>query len=216
MVGDRIGDADVTEGVASDDTCLKIGFFDHSHGYPHPYLPPLPLPLANLENVMEDGGLASGQPSRMLPTAEASLIEAAASAAAGTATADASSDGASKALLLERVSESVGGVSPGTKDARGELEETRVISRLKERIAIMDSMIPFHFVDGSAASLGGLKGSQGDVELERHSEEFHAAVAAAEVLLRVYGETFDVVAQGAHSMDIVTDFVRCVISDSVE
>lgn len=39
VVGDKPGDVDVNDGVASDENCLKIGFFDHSDEHPHPSLP---------------------------------------------------------------------------------------------------------------------------------------------------------------------------------
>ena len=46
VVGDKPGDADVNYGVAPDERCLKIAFFDHSYEHPHPDLPPLPPPVA--------------------------------------------------------------------------------------------------------------------------------------------------------------------------
>lgn len=47
VVGDKPGDADVSHGVTSEEHCLKIGFFDHTHECPHPDLPPLPAVAAS-------------------------------------------------------------------------------------------------------------------------------------------------------------------------
>lgn len=39
VIGDKPGDAEVNDGVAPDENCLKIGFFDHSDEHPHSDLP---------------------------------------------------------------------------------------------------------------------------------------------------------------------------------
>lgn len=44
IVGDKPGDADVNYGVAPDERCLKIGYFDHSDNHPHTDLPRQILP----------------------------------------------------------------------------------------------------------------------------------------------------------------------------
>lgn len=64
VVGDKPGDADVNHGVAPDERCLKIGFFDHSHEHPHPDLPPMPPPSTATPTTTAVG--RDGEPERML------------------------------------------------------------------------------------------------------------------------------------------------------
>lgn len=61
VVGDKPGDADVSHGVTSEEHCLKIGFFDHSHEHPHPDLPPLPAVTASTTSAGCEGNRVSGE-----------------------------------------------------------------------------------------------------------------------------------------------------------
>lgn len=49
VVGDKPGDAGVNHGIAPDERCLKMGFFDHSDKYPHTDLKPLDPPQSESE-----------------------------------------------------------------------------------------------------------------------------------------------------------------------
>ena len=177
VVGDKPGDADVTVGLAPDDRCLKIGFFDHSHEHPHPDLPPLPpRPPPPPEAAGASNGGASGNDGRsssgVVPRIEGLGFLS----------------GANRPLLLER--------DPSTSGAAGFLSNC-----CKKRIQGRPGSQGGGEVlvsDGAAAA--GLRKSE-------EEREPGTAVAADEMLL-VYGDSFDVVACGGHSMDLVADFVR--------
>ncbi|CAN0378627.1 unnamed protein product, partial [Ectocarpus sp. 8 AP-2014] len=59
----------------------------------------------------------------------------------------------------------------------------------------------------------GRPGSQGGGEIFVSERGQPETTAVAEELLRAYGDRFDVVACGGHSMDLVADFVRHFVGD---
>lgn len=49
----------MSHGVTSEEHCLKIGFFDHTHEYPHPDLPPLPVVSGPTTSAVCEGNRVS-------------------------------------------------------------------------------------------------------------------------------------------------------------
>lgn len=71
-------------------------------------------------------------------------------------------------------------------------------------------------IQGRAGSQGGgevFVSSAGEPGEEGRDEPANTAVAADE-MLRAYGDSFDLVACGGHSMDLVADFVRHFVGAS--
>eukprot|EP00752_Nemacystus_decipiens_P002940 g2734.t1 len=187
VVGDKPGDADVTIGLAPDDRCLKIGFFDHSHEHPHPDLPPIPPPRPAPEGVVASNRRAGGNNGR----------ESSGVMLGGLGFLR----GANTPVLLERGPVTGGGgaflsTSSEEKGHEEEEDEEDEEERIKGR--------------PGSQGLGEVFVSNGGTARVRKSGEGGEPVAAVAVdeMLRAYGDSFDVVACGGHSMDIVADFVR--------
>ncbi|CAN0452169.1 unnamed protein product, partial [Ascophyllum nodosum] len=183
VVGDKPGDADMSHGVAPEERCLKIGFFDHSREHPHPDLPPLPPPLS-------------------LPAVSAG--------------SDGSHpDGAGHSYAWG------GGFELGA--------QTRDYSPWspadEEEGHDEPSRSCVHASATDLADLGGHGASSGPPDLtmapegrrahgEEPSRQDSGFFLAADQMLIVYGDSFDVVARDGHSMGLVTDVLRHVIGDS--
>eukprot|EP00903_Cladosiphon_okamuranus_P019822 g18219.t1 len=185
VVGDKPGDADVTAGFAPDDRCLKIGFFDHSDEHPHPDLPPLPPPPPSGPAGMDKGG----------PSGDDGADGGVVLEGFGFLSE------ANSPVLLESspAASSTGGFFARSSDEEEEEAE-------EERIRGRPGSQGGGEVVVSGSSAGGLRKSGEGREL--------ATAVAADEMLRAYGDSFDVVACGGHSMDLVADFVRYFIGAS--
>lgn len=169
VVGDKPGDAAVSVGVAPDERCLKIGFFDHSHEHPHPDLPPLPPPPPA---AAANNGRASGNAGRC--------------------------DGA-------------------VQEKFGFLREANSLVLLESLPAANSAGAFLSSEEEEEERIQGRPGSQGGGEVfvsstdelgeSGEGRQPNTAVSADE-MLRAYGDSFDVVACGGHSMDLVADFIR--------
>ncbi|CAM9493812.1 unnamed protein product [Ectocarpus fasciculatus] len=189
IVGDKPGDADVNSGFAPDDQCLKIGFFDHSHEHPHPDLPPLPVPPA-------------------VTMSAAAPVAAAHNGLAGeTATTPEGLGflGQANRLMLRTTQ---GTAAAAVQGSRGGAFQLSTTSAEQERIR------------GRPGSQGGGESfvSEGGVgqdngQRQQQQQQHETTPVAEEELLRAYGDRFDVVACGGHSMDLVADFVRHFVGD---
>lgn len=184
IVGDKPGDADVNSGFAPDDQCLKIGFFDHSHEHPHPDLPPLPTPPA-------------------VTMSSAAPVAAASNGLAGETTA-----------TLEGL-----GFLRGANRLMLRTTQSTMESTAAAAVAVQGSGAFQVSTSAEQERIRGRPGSQGGGEIfvsERGQEQQQQqpeTTAVAEELLRAYGDRFDVVACGGHSMDLVADFVRHFVGD---
>ena len=224
VVGDKPGDADMSHGVAPEERCLKIGFFDHSREHPHPDLPPLPPPLslpavsAGSDGSHPDGaghsyawggGFELGAQTRVYSPSPADEEEGhdepsrSCVHASATDLADLEGHGASS-VHLKRIAGS---------PRRPEKEDHRhLLARLAEGAS-------------SAIRPPSLAGDKGPPDLtmapegrqahgEEPSRQDSGFFLAADQMLIVYGDSFDVVARDGHSMGLVTDVLRHVIGES--
>ncbi|CAN0496353.1 unnamed protein product [Ectocarpus sp. 12 AP-2014] len=187
IVGDKPGDADVNSGFAPDDQCLKIGFFDHSHEHPHPDLPPLPTPPA-------------------VTMSSAAPVAAASNGLAGETTATLEGLGflrGANRLMLRTTQSTMESTAAAAVAVQGSGAFQLSTSAEQERIR------------GRPGSQGGgeIFVSKRGQEQQQEQQQQPETTAVAEELLRAYGDRFDVVACGGHSMDLVVDFVRHFVGD---
>lgn len=233
VVGDKPGDCDVTIGVAPDERCLKIGFFDHSHEHPHPDLPPLPPPprtpetaavsaaVATDDDTNTDGQDQDNDRIQLIPPQSFGrflsetnsrnwmLLEStttSTTAAAATAPPGMAADSTDRGDAVAAAAAATRGDDAAVNGSGG-----------GGFVSSEDSMR----IQGRPGSQGGgdifLPSSGDGVERSGGGERTPArpgTAVEAEELLRVYGDRFDVVACGGHSMDLVTDFVRHFVGSS--
>lgn len=222
VVGDKPGDADVTIGFAPDERCLKIGFFDHSHEHPHPDLPPLPPPppsgapeaaaVANNgehNTNDEDNHRLPGSFPRFLSETNSrgwKLLGSTATKAAAVEATGVVADSRNNRDAVAAVAAPAATRGDAAVEVRG--GGTFVSSKDNTRI------------QGRPGSQGGgeifFSSSADDSERMGEGEGGRqpSTAVAEEELLRAYGDRFDVVACGGHSMDLVADFVRHFVGSS--
>lgn len=235
VVGDKPGDADVTVGLAPDERCLKIGFFDHSHEHPHPDLPPLPPPppprtpeaaVAAVAAAASNGeiGLKDFDNDRipesfrffLSETNSGSWMLLEGSNTTNTSSSSSSSAAATAAPDVEADARDSGVAAVAA--ARGDDATAATVGGGGALVSSEDSVT----VLGRPGSQGGGEVfsfcSADDAKLSGEEDEERRcrpnAPVAAEELLRAYGDRFDVVACGGHSMGLVADFVRHFVGSS--
>ncbi|CAM9900783.1 unnamed protein product [Scytosiphon promiscuus] len=201
VVGDKPGDADVSIGLSPDDRCLKVGFFDHSHDHPHPDLPPLPGTAPEAADSGGGGGAIGGGDGRHLEGFEFLREE----------------HGLMLTPMPGATDSSEGGEGPvvgGSEAGRPELSSAPQ-ERIRGRPGSQGGGETFVVANADPARVSGDGKGRQEQEEQRDREEERLkgaaggvdATVAAEELLRMYGERFDVVACGGHTLHLIADFV---------
>lgn len=241
VVGDKPGDAVVSHGVAPDERCLKIGFFDHSDEHPHTDLPlemrspPLPLPtaeptIASPSSVESLSNEAKGQELGSLRTRDTYPNPCNETSSLRPSRRIIPQDELMSLMHMMEVSaqDRQQSAARGVEDGRARGSDGAIRVTLGLRSTTVEDELATALVGASGRKDVQVNTVQmSDAPGRDVSDSSHADRGINEkdqrqkgplalelkAMLRVYRERFDVVAHRGHSMDLVSKAVRHLVGE---